>query len=159
MKLVKLSLVTAVAAFIISCSQPTPTPTTNTVVSNAPSSNVVVVAKQTGNRTANVDPKKARLIAADSVDDMAASETSEVYATNCMICHKDTGKGGKVSIEGKNLRVADLTSEKMKKHSDEKLFEYISDGLPDEGMPAFKGKLSEDQIRSVVAHVRALQSK
>ena len=76
-----------------------------------------------------------------------------------MICHKDTGKGGKVTIKGKSLNPADLTSEKMKKLSDEKLFKDISEGVPDEGMPEFKGKLSEEQIRSVVAQVRQLQSK
>ena len=60
---------------------------------------------------------------------------------------------------GKNLNAEDLTSEKMKKLPDSKLFEYISEGVPDEGMPAFKGRLSEDQISSAVAYIRKLQAK
>ena len=164
MNLVKLSLVTAAAAFAFSCSQTTPTTTTTTSsTANAKNSmaNVAAVTPQAQNRTeGNIDQQK-RLQRAMAVapDDEVESKTDDIYATNCMICHKDTGKGGKVSIKGKSLSAADLTSEKMKKLADEKLFEYISEGVPDEGMPEFKGKLSEDQIRSVVAQVRGLQSK
>jgi mono/diheme cytochrome c family protein len=84
---------------------------------------------------------------------------AELYATNCMICHKDSGKGGKVTVDGKSLDPEDLTSEKMKKKTDEKLFEYVSSGIEDEGMPAFKGKLTDDEIKTVVRHVRVLQSQ
>ncbi len=83
----------------------------------------------------------------------------EIYATNCMICHKDTGKGGKVTIEGKNLNVDDLTSANLVKKSDDKMFGYISDGAPDDGMPAFADKLRPDEIKSVIAHVRTLQKR
>ncbi|MEO7658135.1 MAG: cytochrome c [Pyrinomonadaceae bacterium] len=90
-------------------------------------------------------------------DELAAAK--ELYALNCMICHKDSGKGGKVTIEGKVLNPDDLTSEKMKAKTDEKLIGYVTDGVEDEGMPSFKGKLTEDEIKSVVKHVRLLQSK
>lgn len=160
MNLVKLSLVAAAAAFSFSCSQTAPPATTNSV-SNAKNSSVIVVAvtPESGPTSlAKLDKEKASRLAAAS-DEMVESETNDIYATNCMICHKDTGKGGKVTIKGKSLNAEDLTSEKMKKLSDEKLFEYVSEGVPDEGMPSFKGKLSEDQIRSAVATVRGLQAK
>ena len=76
---------------------------------------------------------------------------------NCMTCHKETGKGGKVTVEGKNLDPDDLTSERMKSKSDEKLYSYIADGIVDEGMPAFKDTLTAEEIKSVVAHMRTLQ--
>lgn len=88
-----------------------------------------------------------------------AAMAAEVYATNCMICHKDTGKGGKVTLEGKTINAEDLTAEKIKKMSDEKLIGYVTNGIEDEGMPSFKDKLSADQIKQVVAHVRRLQSQ
>jgi len=86
-----------------------------------------------------------------------AMDGKEIYALNCMICHKDTGKGGKVTIEGRSITPEDLTADKFKKMSDEKLTGYVTDGVEDEGMPAFKDKLTPEQIRSVIAHVRTLQ--
>ena len=81
----------------------------------------------------------------------------ELYATNCMICHKEDGKGGKVTIKGKTIKPENLTEEKFVKASEEKLVGYVTDGVPDEGMPAFKDKLTSEEIRSVVSHVRTLQ--
>jgi mono/diheme cytochrome c family protein len=160
MDLVKLSLVTVVAVLALSCSQTQTTVTTNTGVSSNTNSQRVMAAitpQPRNGPAANLD-RRARLQAAESVD-LVDTEADENYVTNCMICHKDTGKGGKVTIDGKSLKVADLTSEKMKKRSDEALAKDIREGVPDEGMPAFEGKLSDDQITSVVAYIRRLQSK
>ena len=59
-----------------------------------------------------------------------------------------------MTIEGKTINPDDLTSEKIKKFSDEKISGYIVNGVVDEGMPAFKDKLTEAQIREIVAFVR-----
>ena len=142
MKAFKLCLIIlAFAAFIAACNQAATTP--NTV-----------------NTTANVNKPAADATPAQSaqpVDEIAASK--ELFAKNCMICHKDTGKGGKVTVEGKALEPEDLTADKFKNKSDEKLFTYISDGVTDEGMPAFKGKLTDDEIKSLVKYMRVLQGK
>ncbi len=160
MYFVKIFLVAAAAALAFSCSQATPVVTTNTAVLSNTKSTEVVAAITPGVRNApvgNID-RKARLQAAQGVD-LDEAGTDDTYATNCMVCHKDTGKGGKVTIKGKTLNAADLTSEKRKKQSDEALFKDISEGVPDEGMPAFQSKLSTEQITAVIAHVRGLQSK
>jgi cytochrome c553 len=159
MKSVKLSLIALVAALAFSCSQTPPTPTTTSVLN---SSNVVSVAVSSTPRESDrqiriMNSKKGQpSLEAAAV---AESDTDDVYAANCAICHKDTGKGGKISIKGKTLNAEDLTSEKMKKYSDTELAKDITDGVPDEGMPAFKDKLSSEEIAAVVAQVRALQSK
>jgi len=92
---------------------------------------------------------------AETGDELSAGK--ELYAAKCTICHKDTGQGGKVTVEGKNLKPADLTSEKMKARSDDKMVAGISEGAPDDGMPAFEDKLTKDQIKSIVKYVRSLQ--
>jgi mono/diheme cytochrome c family protein len=74
-----------------------------------------------------------------------------------MTCHKDSGKGGKVTVDGRTMDPDDITTAKMKAKSDEKLFGYIHDGIEDEGMPAFKDKMTKDEITAVVQHVRTLQ--
>jgi mono/diheme cytochrome c family protein len=86
--------------------------------------------------------------------EVAVAQGKELYKQNCAICHKEDGTGGKMTIEGRTINPDDLTSEKIKKFSDEKITGYIVNGVVDEGMPAFKDKLSEAQIREIVAFVR-----
>ena len=86
--------------------------------------------------------------------DMAATGR-DLFKKNCAACHKESGKGGKMEFEGKSINPDDLTGDKIKHLSDQKLFEYITDGVPDEGMPSFKGKLKEPEIREIVKYIRA----
>ena len=87
-----------------------------------------------------------------TVDELASGR--KIYATSCSACHKENGTGGEVEIEGKKLKPDDLTSAKIKGFSDDKILGYIMNGVPDEGMPAFKGKLSEAEMRDVLKFVR-----
>ena len=89
----------------------------------------------------------------------AVADGKEIFALNCMICHKETGTGGRVTVNGKNLNVEDLTEDKLKKATDEKLIGYVTNGIEDEGMPAFKEKLKPEEIKAVVAHIRVLQGR
>jgi mono/diheme cytochrome c family protein len=86
---------------------------------------------------------------------MAAASGKDLYAKNCANCHKETGTGGEVVIEGKKIKPDNLTSDKIKGFSDEKIIGYVTNGVEDEGMPAFKDKLSADEIKAVVAYVRS----
>ena len=105
---------------------------------------------------ANSSPRTPPVPAA-TIDELASGK--KVFETNCILCHRSDGNGGRVSIEGKNLNVEDLTSAKIKGFSDEKIIGYIMNGVEDEGMPAFKGKLTEGEMRDVVKHIRILQGK
>jgi len=87
-----------------------------------------------------------------TVDELARGR--KIYSDNCAACHKEDGTGGKVEIEGKKLDAENLTTEKIKKFTDDKIIGYIYNGVVDEGMPAFKDKLSEPEIREVVRYVR-----
>ena len=136
MKLLKLSITfIALAIFITACGQAANTPVANNTVPKA------------NQNTATATPA--------TVADITSGK--DLYAKNCMICHKENGTGGKITIEGKSIDPNDLTTDKMKAKTDEKLYGYISDGAPDDGMPAFKGKLTDEQIKAVVKHVRSLQ--
>ena len=85
-------------------------------------------------------------------DDVAMGKT--LYEQNCAGCHKEDGKGGKITIEGKSIDPEDLTADKIKKMDEAKVTKYVHDGIEDEGMPAFKDKLTEAQIQEVVRYVR-----
>lgn len=128
-------VILAIAAFIAACNQSKPANTevkTNTVNAGTPA------------------PPPTPL------DDLAAGR--KLYSDNCAICHKDTGTGGKVTIEGKTINPENLTAAKFKKATGEKLIGYVTNGVEDEGMPAFKTKLTEDQRKLVIKHVRSLQN-
>jgi len=53
----------------------------------------------------------------------------------------------------------DLTTDKKKARPDDKLINDISEGAEDDGMPAFKKKLTPAEIALVVKHLRTLQAK
>lgn len=133
-------IVCATVFFIAACNQ------------TGPVANQANVAR--ANTSTNANSASTAQPAA-TADEITAGK--ELYSAKCTICHKDTGKGGKVTVEGKNLKPADLTSDKMKARSDDKLVAGISEGSPDDGMPAFEDKLTKDQIKSIVKYVRTLQ--
>lgn len=140
MKTIKTILIlSAIMLFIFACADNKTTVNTNTTI-NAPA-NVPVNAQPTA-----------------TMDEMASAQ--KIYMDNCAKCHKDNGTGGKVVIDGKTLKADNLTAENIKKDPDAELIEHITEGIPDEGMPAFKGRLSSEQIKMVVKYIRMdLQNK
>ena len=141
MNITKFVAILAAAIFFISACTQAPT---------AP--NRAAVPANTVNKTAEATPN------APSAPVAELATGKELYAMNCMICHKDTGKGGKVTIDGKSIDADDLTTEKMKKKPDDKVYINISEGAPDDGMPPFKDKMTDEEIKAVIKHVRTLQS-
>nr|AUN37312.1 hypothetical protein [uncultured bacterium] len=147
MDFLKLSVVlVGVIVFALACGQPA----ANTGANNAASKPANSANSSTSASTPQAEKSPVK-------DDVAMA--AELYTTHCMTCHKDSGKGGKVTVDGKNLDVEDLTTDKKKARSDDKLAEDISEGAVDDGMPAFKDKLKPAEIALVVKHVRTLQAK
>ncbi|MEM2591097.1 MAG: c-type cytochrome [Thermofilaceae archaeon] len=77
-------------------------------------------------------------------------KVEEFYAANCALCHGNDGRGGANPVP-----VPDFTSPAwQKERTDQELIEVISNG---KGlMPAWKGKLTESQIKALVAFIRKL---
>lgn len=110
------------------------------------------------NAPVNTNGNAASSPAGPPVDTLVAGR--KLYNQNCAACHRTNGKGGAMDFDGKAINPEDLTGEKIVRSTDEKLYEYIFNGIPDEGMPAFKEKLKEPQIREVVRYIRGeLQAK
>src|SRR5712664_1702206 len=84
--------------------------------------------------------------------DSAASKAT--FRTKCAMCHGQDGGGSEV---GKSMNVPDLRSQAVQKLPDAELAQIISNGKG--GMPSFKNSLREDQIHSLVAHIRSLHQK
>jgi len=113
-----------------------------------------------GERPANVADKSTVIVATPATTPLASATLDElasgrrIYEASCAGCHKDDGSGGRMDIDGKKINPEDLTEDKFRKMSDEKILGYIMNGVEDEGMPAFKGRLSAGEMRDVVKYIR-----
>ncbi len=88
-----------------------------------------------------------------SAKDLKAAE--QLYKSKCSLCHGDDGSGN--SITGKQLGAKDLKSDEVQKMSDDDLATAIAKGKGK--MPSFAGKLTDAQIKSLVAEIRHLAGK
>jgi mono/diheme cytochrome c family protein len=80
----------------------------------------------------------------------AKFDAKAFYAKNCAVCHGEDGKGGGESA----MIVPNFTDPAWhRRNPDEKMMNAISKGKGT--MPAFKDKMSEDQMKAVIAHIRA----
>src|SRR5215510_15983329 len=90
---------------------------------------------------------------------LRAADAKTNWANNCAQCHGAAGKGD--TKMGKMLNAADLTdSKKQASFTDAQAATAIKDGVKQNGkttMKAFGGKLSDDEIKALVAYVRTLK--
>lgn len=148
MRFLKIALViSALFLFILSCDQ---APTGNNAANN---SAVTGTTNNANGNNANVFNNMPVNIPPDVAQDETASGR-KIFMEICSNCHRENGTGGKITIEGKTINPDNLTTDKMKKMADEKYVDYIKNGVPDEGMPAFKDRLSDAEIQNVISYIR-----
>ena len=77
----------------------------------------------------------------------------------CASCHGKDGKGQ--TKAGKQSGAKDMTEAAYQtSKNDDNMFKVIKEGLKDRGqvvMKPFEGKLTDDEIKALVAHVRAFK--
>ena len=98
------------------------------------------------------------LFAASGVS-LRAADAKANWDANCAQCH---GKSGNADTKmGKQLNAKDLTDPKVQAaFTDAKATESIKNGVKENGkttMKAFAGKLTDDEIKALVAYVRTLK--
>ena len=76
-----------------------------------------------------------------------------IYKAKCAMCHGPDGAGQ--TTMGKNLKLRDLRGAEVQAQTDQQLTVWIADGKGK--MPAYKGKLSDDQIKGLVAYIKTLK--
>ena len=85
----------------------------------------------------------------------AQSDGAKLFKTNCVLCHGSDGSGNTTS--GKALNAKDLRASEAQKKTDEEITEQITKGKGK--MPPFGAKLKPEDIKQLLAYVRALQKK
>jgi mono/diheme cytochrome c family protein len=88
-----------------------------------------------------------------------AADAKTNWDNNCAQCH---GKDGRADTKmGKTLSAKDLTDPKVQAaFTDAKATQSIKEGVKQNGkttMKAFGGKLTDDEIKALVAYVRTLK--
>ncbi len=96
---------------------------------------------------------------AASATSVRAADAKALWDANCVQCH---GKDGHADTKmGKILNAKDLTDPKVQtEFTDDKAAQSIKDGVKENGkmkMKAFGGKLTDDEIKALVAYVRTLK--
>ena len=88
-----------------------------------------------------------------------AADAKALWIANCTPCHGANGNGD--TKMGKTLGAMDLTSaSKQASFTDAQATTAIKDGVKQNGkttMKAFGGKLSDDDVKALVAYVRTLK--
>ena len=84
-----------------------------------------------------------------------ADDTAGLYKSKCAMCHGPDGKGD--TPTGKAMKVTDLTSAEIQKKPDAELIASTTNGKGK--MTPFKGKLTDAQIKDLIAYVRGLAKK
>lgn len=83
----------------------------------------------------------------------AQSGGSDVYKTKCQMCHGADGSGS--TPAGKALKAASFKDAPIVSASEGDLITVVTKGKGK--MPAEQGKLTDAQIKAVVAYVRTMQ--
>jgi len=90
----------------------------------------------------------------------AAGDVTATWNMNCAACHGKDGKGQ--TMMGRKLGIKDLTNSKVQDAlTDDQAVKDIKEGVTDNGqtkMKAFADKLSDDDIKALVAHIRSFKS-
>ena len=150
-KLIVLLAVFASLIFVYACSN-----ATSSNVSNTPNTNVTTGKTPMPSASTPV-ASNATSSTSGQADDMASGH--DLYVKNCANCHKETGEGGPTVVDGRKMKPDNLTDDRRKKLSDDKYVKTMVEGVEDEGMPSFKDKLTEAQMRDIVRYIRVALQK
>jgi len=101
----------------------------------------------------------ATIVCATFTTSSRAADAKALWDANCAQCH---GRDGKADTKmGKALSAKDLTDPAVQSaFTDAKATASIKNGVKENGkttMKAFAGKLTDDEIKALVAYVRTLK--
>jgi mono/diheme cytochrome c family protein len=84
-----------------------------------------------------------------------ADDGAATFKAKCAICHGADGAG--TTPVGKSMKIRDLGSADVQAQTDAQLSAIVTNGK--NKMPAYKGKLTDDQIKGLIAYIRQLAKK
>lgn len=85
----------------------------------------------------------------------AQNDGASLFKSKCAACH--SGDGSASGPAGKAMHIRDLSSADVQKQTDAEITAIITNGKG--GMPSYKGKLTDDQVKQLVSFIRSLAKK
>lgn len=93
-------------------------------------------------------------------DEASLKAGQQVFQENCAVCHGDAGRGNGPAAASLSSKPPDYGNGHLDIHTDGDIFYWIQNGISQGSpMPAFKGKLTDDQIWQLVNYVRRLRNE
>jgi mono/diheme cytochrome c family protein len=86
---------------------------------------------------------------------LAQDSGADTYKAKCAMCHAADGSGS--TPAGKSMKAVPFSSPDLIKASDADLIAATKNGKGK--MPAYSAKLTDPQIKDVIAYIRTLQKK
>lgn len=83
-------------------------------------------------------------------DELASAR--EIYSQRCVNCHSENGEGGRKEVDGEKIKVPNLKDPRVAAEPDDDYIGQIEGG--GDGMPAYKGKISDEDIKNLVRLIR-----
>lgn len=93
------------------------------------------------------------LLVLAAVPVFSAVDGPALFKTKCAACHGVDGTGQ--TAVGKNLKIRDFHAAEVQSATDAQLTKIIEEGKGK--MPALKGKLTNDELASLVKHIRSFK--
>jgi cytochrome c6 len=84
-----------------------------------------------------------------------ADDGAATFKAKCAMCHGGDGAGS--TPVGKSMKIRDLRSAEVQAQTDAQLTDILTNGK--DKMPAYKGKLTDDQLKGLVSYIRQLAKK
>ncbi len=95
------------------------------------------------------------MVASATTTVLAQDSGADTYKSKCAMCHAADGSGS--TPAGKSMKAVPFSSPDLIKASDADLIAATKNGKGK--MPAYSSKLTDPQIKDVVAYIRTLQKK
>jgi len=108
------------------------------------------INQTSGNNAQPTAPTTAGADSPPAADTLAAARMT--FNAACVRCHKADGEGGLLEIDDLKLKVPNLREGGALEETDTRLAAQIASG--GKGMPAFKSRLSPEQIGDLVRFIR-----
>ena len=101
-------------------------------------------------------PHIAAILGLLSLASVHGADGAEVFTSHCAPCHGADGKAR--TPAGKKLGAKDLSESKLPDAAiAQQILEGVKDARVHERMPAFKTKVTADDVAALVAHVKAFR--
>jgi cytochrome c oxidase cbb3-type subunit 3 len=88
----------------------------------------------------------------NAADNGSHQAGQQLFSSNCGGCHGLDGRGGE---HGPNI----ATTSEVQRLGDRDILRIVRDGVSGAGMPAFRSKFDDTQLKAVLSYVRVLQGK